>query len=78
MQMAAAMSYNPAKVMQMDKGDIQVGKDADLVIFDPTAVYKIEAKDFASKGKNTPFDGYEVTGKVTCTICGGRIVYQNN
>ena len=78
MQMAAAMSYNPAKVMQMDKGDIQVGKDADLVIFDPTAVYKIEAKDCASKGKNTPFDGYEVTGKVTCTICGGRIVYQNN
>ena len=76
MQMAAAMSYNPAKVMKMDKGDIQPGKVADVAIFDPNVNYKIDKTTFASKGQNTPFHGYEVTGKVVCTICGGNVVYE--
>ena len=76
MQMAAAMSCNPAKVMKMDKGDIQPGKVADVVIFDPNVTYKIDKTTFASKGQNTPFHGYEVTGKVVCTICNGQIVYE--
>ena len=76
MQMAAAMSYNPAQVMHWDKGDIQVGKVADIVLFDPNATYKIDKNEFASKGKNTPFHGREVTGKVVGTICDGRIVYE--
>ena len=76
MQMAAAMSYNPAKVMKMDKGDIQPGKVADIVIFDPNVTYKIDKTTFASKGQNTPFHGYEVTGKVVCTICDGNIVFE--
>jgi len=76
MQMAAAMSYNPAQVMKMDKGDIQPGKVADMVIFDPNVTYKIDKNTFASKGQNTPFHGYEVTGKVVCTICNGNVVYE--
>ena len=76
MQMAAAMSYHPAKVMKMDKGDIQPGKVADVVIFDPNVTYKIDKTAFASKGQNTPFHGYEVTGKVVCTICNGNIVFE--
>ena len=76
MQMAAAMSYNPAQVMKMDKGDIQPGKDADIVIFDPNVTYKIDKTTFASKGQNTPFHGYEVTGKVVCTICDGNVVFE--
>ncbi len=76
MQMAAAMSYNPAKVMKMDKGDIQPGKVADIVIFDPNVTYKIDKNTFASKGQNTPFHGYEVTGKVVCTICNGQVVFE--
>lgn len=76
MQMAAAMSYNPAKVMKMGKGDIQPGKVADLVIFDPNVTYKIDKTTFVSKGQNTPFDGREVTGKVVCTICDGKIVFE--
>lgn len=75
MQMAKALSYNPAKVLDFDKGDIQPGKVADLVLFDPKAVYKIDVNEFASKGRNTPFHGREVTGKVVCTICDGRMVY---
>lgn len=76
LQMAAALSYNPAKVMKMDKGDIQPGKVADLVIFDPNVTYKIDKTTFVSKGQNTPFDGREVTGKVVCTICDGKIVFE--
>ena len=76
LQMAAAMSYNPAKVMKWDKGDIQPGKDADIVIFNPDLTYKIDKTMFASKGQNTPFHGYEVTGKVVCTICDGQVVFE--
>lgn len=76
MQMAERMSYCPARIMKMDKGDIQVGKQADIVIFDPDAVYRIDKETFASKGRNTPFDGKEVTGKVLFTICDGKIVYE--
>lgn len=75
MQMAEKMSYNPARIMKNGKGDIQPGKIADIVIFDPKETYTIDKNTFASKGKNTPFHGKEVTGKVKCTICDGRIVY---
>lgn len=76
MQMAAAMSYNPAKVMKWEKGDIQPGKVADIVVFDPKEVYTIDKTMFASKGQNTPFHGREVTGRVVCTICDGNIVFE--
>ena len=76
MQMAEKMSANPAKVIGIDKGDIAPGKVADIVIFDPNETYKIDKNTFASKGRNTPFHGREVTGKVKCTICSGRVVYE--
>lgn len=76
MQMAERMSYNPARVIGSDKGDIQPGKAADLVIFDPKETYRIDRDQFASKGRNTPFHGREVTGRVTCTICDGCVVYE--
>ena len=60
----------------IDKGDIQPGKIADIVIFDPEKTYKIDKTKFASKGRNTPFDGREVTGKVMATIVDGRVVYE--
>jgi len=78
MQMAEKMSYNPAKVVGIDKGDIQPGKVADVVIFNPNETYKIDKDEFASKGKNTPFHGREVTGRVCMTIMDGNIVYERN
>lgn len=76
MQMAEKMSYNPARILGLeDKGSVSPGKTADLVIFDPAAEYKIDKNTFLSKGKNTPFDGYPVKGKVRCTIADGKIVY---
>ena len=77
MQMAEKMSYHPAKLLSLEKGDIQSGKTADLVIFDPKETYVIDKNRFASKGRNTPFHGRKVTGRVKYTICGGRIVYED-
>ncbi len=76
MQMAEKMSYNPAKVINIDKGSLAPGKDADIVIIDPQETYKIDASKFVTKGRNTPFDGREVSGAVNYTICDGEIVYR--
>ena len=76
MQMAEKMSYNPAKIIGIEKGDISEGKTADIVIFDPEKTYTIDKNKFASKGRNTPFHGRKVTGKVMYTIVDGAVVYR--
>lgn len=76
MQMAEKLSYNPAGIIGLDKGNIEPGKAADIVIFDPGKKYRIDKNEFASKGKNTPFHGREVTGKVRATIVNGHVVYE--
>ena len=77
MQMAAKMSYNPAKVLGIPKGTLDEGKIADITIIDPDKEYTIDANTFESKGKNTPFDGYKVSGEVEYTILNGKAVYSN-
>ena len=77
MQMAEKMSYNPAQVIGLDRGSLAEGKAADVVIFDPKTEYTIDAETFASKGRNTPFDGRKVTGRVRMTIFDGNIVYDS-
>lgn len=76
MQMAEKMSFNPARVInQPQKGSLAVGKDADVTIIDPEAEYVIDPSTFVSKGRNTPFGGKKVSGKVRYTICGGKVAY---
>lgn len=77
MQMAAKMSYNPAKVLGIPKGTLDEGKIADITIIDPDKEYTIDVNNFESKGKNTPFDGYKVSGEVEYTILNGKVVYSN-
>lgn len=76
MQMAAKMSYNPAKVLGIDKGTLNVGTIADITIIDPEKEYTINTEDFVSKGKNTPFNGYKAKGMVVRTIVSGKTVYK--
>ena len=52
------------------------GKIADIVIFDPDRRYRIDKETFRSKGKNTPFDGFEVSGEVMYTLVDGAVVYE--
>lgn len=77
LQMAEKMSSNPAKILKReDLGSLEEGKTADILIFDPNIEYKIDKNEFASKAKNTPFDGMDVIGKVKMTIYEGNIVYE--
>lgn len=75
MELAKKLSYNPAKILGIDKGRLREGKTADIVVVDPDRTYTVNAARFASKGKNTPFDGRKLTGAVIATLVGGRIVY---
>ena len=75
--MAAYMSSNPARILGYDNlGDLSVGKQADVTIFDPRVEYDIHAADFAGKSKNMPYEGRHVHGKVVTTIFGGKVVYR--
>lgn len=75
MQMVEKMSYNPAKILGLEKGTLAEGSEADITIFDPKCTYTIDKNKFWSKAKNTPFHGREVTGKVCLTMVGGKVVY---
>lgn len=77
MDMAEKMSYNPSKILGLsEKGSVSEGKIADVVIFNPDRTYRINKETFMSKGKNTPFDGLEVSGEVMYTLVDGKIVYE--
>lgn len=76
-QLVEKMSSNPARVLGIDKGCIAVGKVADIVITNPEEEYVIDVNEFASKGKNTPFNGRKVTGRVKYTILSGEVVYED-
>lgn len=76
MQMVEKMSYNPAKVLGIDRGILKEGKVADIVVFNPEKEYEIDVNTFVSKGKNTPFNGWRVKGQVEYTIHRGKKVYE--
>ena len=59
-------------------GHLAVGGLGDVCVFDPQAAWTVTADALVSQGKHTPFSGYELPGRVRCTVIGGRVVYQNN
>ncbi len=75
MQLMEKMSLNPAKLYNLDKGRIDEGADADLVIFDENEAWTVPG-EFVSKGANSPFIGETLHGKVKFTICAGNVVYE--
>ena len=75
-KLSELMSKNPAKIMRLNKGEIKIGYDGDLVLLDIKSKYNIDTSEFLSKGKNSPFEGKAVIGRVMCTIKAGRIVYK--
>ncbi len=70
------MSASPAALLGLDKGTLAAGRDADLILFDPDQEWIIDKTKFASKGRNTPFHGRTVRGRVKYTISRGTIIYQ--
>ena len=69
------MSYNPATVLNLGGGELKEGAPADITVVDLNEKYVIDSKKFISKGKNTPFNGFEVYGKIICTLVDGIVKY---
>ena len=70
-------SYNPAQLIKIDRGTIEVGKIADITVFDPNEEYVYTKEMIVSKSKNTPFIGKKLKGKVKYTLVSGKVVYQD-
>jgi len=76
-RMVELMSANPARIFGLTgRGTLAVGSHADVTIFDPKKKWIFEVARSRSKSRNSPFDGWSMTGKVMATIAGGRIVFQ--
>jgi dihydroorotase len=72
----ARITSEPARVLGVASGRIAHGAPADLVLFDPAAPFQVVPENLKSQGKNTPFLGYELAGRVRCTIVAGNVVYE--
>ena len=72
------MSLNPARISDIRKGTLKAGEDADITIIDLNKKWKVEPERFASKGKNTPFEGFILEGLPVITICKGKIYERDN
>ena len=77
-ELAEKMSANPAAILNLQGGRLEVGAPADLTIVDLNKAWTIDPKDFVSKGKNTPFAGREVYGRVKYTVVDGDIKYRED
>lgn len=75
LQLLEKMSLNPAALYRLDRGRLEAGADADLVIFDENERWTVGS--YASKSSNSPFTGEQLYGKVKYTLCDGVIVYED-
>jgi dihydroorotase len=71
----AKFTVNPARLLNLNKGTLSVGADADVTVFDPDMEWIFQAGDSASKSKNSPFSGWKLKGRAVATIVGGKKVW---
>ena len=72
----ARITSDPARILGVGAGRIAPGAPADLALFDPGAAVRVAAESLKSQGKNTPFLGYELAGRVRYTVVAGNVVYE--
>lgn len=72
----ARLTVHPAQILGVECGSLSVGATADVCIFDPKARWTLSADKLVSRGRNTPFLGWEFTGRVTHTLVGGDVVFE--
>jgi dihydroorotase len=75
-RMIDALSTQPARVLGIGRGTLDVGAPADIVIFDPEREWTLKADGMATKSRNTPFDGWNLVGKAIRTLVGGIVVWE--
>lgn len=74
-RLIAKMTFEPARILGLPCG-LKEGMPADIVILDPVSPYRVDAGQFRSKSRNTPFDGWILPGKAIMTLVAGRIVFE--
>ncbi len=72
----ACVTSKPASILGVDSGHLGVGATADVCVFDPEAWWTLSADKLVSRGRNTPFLGWELRGRVTRTLVGGQLVFE--
>lgn len=77
LRLIEAMSTRPCQILGLDGGTLKESARADLTVIDPEAVWTVDIRQFRSKGRNTPYDGWMLKGKVVMTICGGRVTFRD-
>ena len=75
-QALARVTCEPARVLGVASGRIEVGAPGDLIVFDPRAPFRVTPENLRSQGKNSPFLGHELAGRVRATLVAGNVVYE--
>jgi dihydroorotase len=75
-QLIMKMSTGPARILKVSGGTLKPGAAADVTVIDPAAVWTVDRTRFRSRGRNTPFHGWDMKGKALMTIVCGEIKYQ--
>ena len=70
------MCYAPSKILNIGRGGLEAGDDADLAVFDLDNEYTFDKEKMLTKGRNTPFDGWKLYGETMLTIMGGKKTYE--
>ncbi|MFL5479913.1 MAG: dihydroorotase, partial [Gemmatimonadaceae bacterium] len=71
------MACTPARLFNLPGGSLKRGAAADVTVFDPSARWKVDAARFASKGRNSPYNGMTLAGRPSCTIVAGSVVFRS-
>ena len=71
----AKFTVNPARLLNLNKGTLSVGADADVTVFDPDVEWIFQAGDSASKSRNSPFFGWKLKGRAVATIVAGKMIW---
>jgi dihydroorotase len=72
----ARITSDPARILGVESGCLAAGAPGDVAIFDPSASFQLTPDTLKSRGKNTPFLGYELSGRVRYTVVAGNVVYE--
>jgi dihydroorotase len=75
-RLVAMLTVNPARLLGLDRGTLAIGAVGDVTLLDPDREWMVDKEKFASKARNTPFDGWRLKGRAVRTIVGGCTVWE--
>ncbi|MCY4262479.1 MAG: amidohydrolase family protein, partial [Candidatus Dadabacteria bacterium] len=77
-EMIRKLTVAPSEIVGIERGTIAPGSVADIVVFNPEMIWTVDPGKFFSKGRNTPFSGWDLKGVVSSTVVSGKVVFSRN